>query len=386
MKTICAEIQCTGCAACANICPKGCIEMRPDKYGFYRPVIGNDKCIDCHLCEKVCPNNTVIGKAAPITCYAGWSIDPKDRATSTSGGIASVLSAYIQEQGGAVYGSINKGYAIFHTRISDKSDLYRLKGSKYVQSTIPASLFREIRKDLTEGRKVIFFGTPCQIAGIRNYLDYTKTDHQIILVDIICHGTPSQKMLQDHIRSITDITNVCQVTFRDSYGFYMTLRDKNGGIIYRRKFPDDYYMNGFQYALFYRPSCYQCHYACKDRISDITIGDFWGLGDTVYPKEKVSVILCNTPQGKSIIEELGKDRLFLDKRPIAEAINGNAQLQTPSKKHKYYELFHKLYVRMGWKSCIKICLAEFYSKNRIFKYLYKMPSFKKWYDNKNKQK
>ena len=161
----------------------------------------------------------------------------------------------------------------------------------------------------------------------------------------------------------------------------MTLRDKAGKTIYRKGFPSDYYMNGFQYALFYRPSCYQCHYACKERMSDITIGDFWGLGDTKYPKEKVSVILCNTLQGKSIIEELGKDRLFLDKRPIEEAVNGNAQLQSPSRKHKYYRLFHRLYVRYGWKVSIKICLAEFYTKNRIFKYLYRMPSFKKWYDN-----
>ena len=120
-------------------------------------------------------------------------------------------------------------------------------------------------------------------------------------------------------------------------------------------------------------------------MSDITIGDFWGLGDTKYPKEKVSVILCNTLQGKSIIEELGKDRLFLDKRPIEEAVNGNAQLHSPSRKHKYYRLFHELYVRYSWKISVKICLAEFYTKNRLFRYLYRLPSFKKWYDNKHKQ-
>lgn len=360
--------------------------MRPDKYGFYRPVIDADKCVECHLCEKVCPNNSVIEKSDPITCYAGWSLDAKDRATSTSGGIASVLSTYILEQDGTAYGSTNHGSDIYHTRISDKVDLYRLKGSKYVQSTISVSLFREVRKDLIEGRKVVFFGTPCQIAGIRNYLDCTKANRNIILVDIICHGTPSQKMLHDHINTITDISNVGQVTFRDPKGYYMTLKDKDGKTIYRKRFPDDYYMNGFQYALFYRPSCYQCRYACKERISDITIGDFWGLGTTKYSKEKVSSILCNTPQGKAIIEELGKDRLFLEKRSIEEAVNGNAQLQNPSREHKYYRLFHELYARGGWGISIKICLAEFYIKNRTFKCLYKIPSFKKWYDNKHKLK
>lgn len=381
MKDICPPIQCTGCAACANICPKRCIKMLQDKYGFLRPAINYTLCINCGLCQTVCPNNNPIAKNYPNICFAGWSIDYADRETSSSGGIASVLSNFTIEKGGIVYGAINIKTNVLHARCKKKSEVTQLKGSKYVQSYISENLFKQIKKDIDNHLNVLFIGTPCQIAGLKNFL---KNDsYKVLYIDIICHGTPSQKILKDHIQSICTISEVESIHFRDasSSDYFLTLKDNNGTILYRNNFPNDFYLNGFMYALFSRSSCYQCHYASPERISDITIGDFWGLGNTNYPKKKVSVILCNTPKGETIINDV-HDRLFLDSRPIEEAIKGNLQLQAPSKKHEFYNLFHTLYPYIGYRITIHICLAKFYIKHQVFKLLYSNKNFRNYYNNK----
>lgn len=381
MKAICPENQCTGCAACANICPQDSIRIVPDKYGYLYPTIDEDSCIDCHLCEKVCPNTISTEKREPIACYAGWSLDQSDRASSTSGGIASVFSTACIEQGGIVYGAINKGIETFHRRIDNKNQLPLLKGSKYVQSQITEQLFNSVKTDLKENREVLFIGTPCQIAGIKSYLTQSKNLSKITFCDIICHGVPSEQILQDHIKSIVPTGTVSKINFRDKDGYFLTIKSIDNKILYRKGFPKDSYLVGFQYGLFHRPSCYQCHYAAKQRISDVTIGDFWGLGETTYPKKKVSVIICNTEKGLQLIKSV-PDKLFLDERSIDEAVQGNAQLQAPSKKHEFYNLFRKLYPQYGYSFSVAVCLTKFHVKHFVYKILYKIPIFATWYNQK----
>ena len=148
---------------------------------------------------------------------------------------------------------------------------------------------------------------------------------------------------------------------------------------YKCEFPKDTYLTGFMYGLFYRPSCYQCKYAGSSRVSDLTIGDFWGLGNKVpfnYPKEKVSVILVNTSAGANLLSKCS-DSLFIVERTVEEAIEGNSQLQCPAKKHEFYDLFRKMYPKWGYKCSVRLCLMKFYVKNFIYRMLMKFPLFRK---------
>lgn len=379
MKEICPYEKCTGCTACMNICPQSCICMEPDQYGFLRPVINNDICIDCGQCMRVCPNNGIIEKNYPDIAYASWSLDVKDRQTSTSGGVSSALSSYVISQGGAVYGAAFQNRVVEHIRVLQHHELYKLKGSKYVQSNL-GDIFTLVIRDLLDGRSVLFWGTPCQTMGLKSLVNAKRIKKgNIIYGDIICHGVPSQKILKDHIKHMVKIGDdeEYDLSFRDLEGYFLTLK-QNKKIVYRNGFPQDKYLNGFQYGLFHRECCFQCPYASSERISDITIGDFWGLGETIYPKQKVSVILCNTKKGADLVET-ARNMLFLEKRSVEEAVRGNSQLQHPSRKHEFYNLFHWTYPHLGYRFAVNCSLLKFYLKHLIFKILYKNKRFQIWY-------
>ena len=382
MTKICDENQCTGCAACINICPKQCISMQPDLHGYIYPVINKNECINCERCVKTCPANIHIEGHVPDQAYAAWSLSISDRNSSTSGGAASVFSQYILDNGGIVYGAaVCNGNEVNHIRVSDKNELYKLKGSKYVQSNIN-DCYKRTKEDLKTGKSVLFTGTPCQIAGLRKFL--FKEYANLITVDIICHGVPSLSLLHNHIKGICNLNKISNITFREKKGYILNLME-GSKTVYKKPFPYDSYMNGFMYALFHRPSCYECHYARSSRTSDITIGDFWGLGtvsEVKYSKDKVSVILPNTEKGKQFLD-LCSNKLFLEERPIQEAINGNAQLQFPSRKHEFYNLFRALYPKYGYKTAINIALCKFHIKHFIYKIIIKNPILQKYYIKKN---
>ena len=205
----------------------------------------------------------------------------------------------------------------------------------------------------------------------------------VIAIDGLAHklGISQEGFPKFFVRTNSFASSIQNIKFREPEGYFLTLVSNEDTILYRKGFPEDYYLNGFQYGLFHRPSCYQCPYALKERVSDITIGDFWGLGNTEYSKDKVSVILCNTKKGIDVINEV-RDSIFLEQRSIAEAISGNSQLRHPSQKHEFYTLFHRMYPIIGYILSVKICLTKFYIKNYIFKLLYSNSRFKIWYNRK----
>lgn len=203
--------DCCGCNACMEICPRCCITMIADAKGFHYPKVDTTACVDCGACKKVCPfEEENIKLNIPLTAYAAWNKDREEYLASSSGGAAHVFSSYIIRQGGVVYGCTSEGMHIRHIRVDSLSNLFKLQGSKYVQSDV-RGLFSQVKADLKSGKPVLFVGTPCQVAGLKNYIKWIP--EHLYLVDLICHGVPSQQMLNEHIHHILK-TSAEQLSFR----------------------------------------------------------------------------------------------------------------------------------------------------------------------------
>ena len=350
MKEICKKDDCTGCYACFNSCPKSSIEMKEDEYGFYFPVIDETRCINCNLCKMVCPNVTSQSLRYPRKALAAISKNVYDYQTATSGGVATTLAKRILSENGVVYGAVmDENLSVYHERITSIDKVEKLKGSKYVQSLIK-NTFLSVKKDLSKERKVLFIGTPCQCAGLRSFLH--KDYKQLYVCDIVCHGVPSIKMLNDHVQAVVGKREVDKISFRDKDGYCLSIFN-HGKCEYRKKGFYDLFCIGFLKGLYCREACYACKYAAKKRIGDLTLGDFWGFD---YRKERfpvetqygLSLILVNTEQGEVLLSEC-KDDLILMQRDIDEAIKGNHQLNAPSLKHKNHDKFMKLYQKYGFE-------------------------------------
>lgn len=370
MEKICQTDKCTGCAACFNVCGKEAITMVEDACGYVRPQIDQAKCVDCGLCAKVCPVNVKIALRYPQDCYAAIVKDNVEHASCASGGMATELSRYIIGMDGVVYGCTGKDIRnVHHIRIDKAEELDLLKGSKYVQSLI-GGIYKEVRRDLQSGRLVLFIGTPCQVAGLQGFLRH-KNYPNLITIDLVCHGVPSQKMLNDNIdlycgkgedinvwfRQKERSSSKCDEPWRIAYGwFYQTshMRAPRGIKYYK-----DPYMFGFLAPLTFRDSCYTCRYANISRCSDFTLGDFWGLGkDAGFTNGKgVSVVLVNTDKAASVWAEVSK-RCKCVQRDVVEAQKGNGQLQVPSKKHGNYEEFTSNYPNLGLRKAVKMALRK----------------------------
>lgn len=360
MEQICDKNKCSGCCACVNTCPKNCISMEYDEYGVLLPVINQDECVNCGACQKVCPINSKPEQRMPQKAYAAWHLNDEVHKKSASGGAAAAFYETAIENGGVCYGtSFDKDLKLTIKAAHSMEEISGFKGSKYVQAFAGLS-FREAKKNLEDGKQVVFIGTPCQIAGLQNYL--RKDYENLVTVDLICHGVPSLSYLHTHIQHIEESIQkkADNVTFRGEYSFELALYQA-GELIYKKyRFLDNYF-TGFLNGLFYRPNCYACPYACEKRVADITIGDFWGLGKEApcsYGLEGgVSVILPNTDKGHQFVMR-AKDKLFLDERPLSEAINGNDQLRHPSEKHENYEKFRELYLKDGFELAATACTKE----------------------------
>lgn len=370
MKEICVKEKCTGCSACFNACSQKAITMSEDACGFIHPNIDQNLCIDCGLCAKVCPVNTKVTFKYPLDCYAATVKSDEELLSCASGGMATELSRYVINRGGIVYGCTGKNIRnVHHIRINKIEDIELLKGSKYVQSFI-GEVYKNVRKDIQTGCFVLFIGTPCQVAGLKGFLRH-KDYQNLFTVDIVCHGVPSQKMLNDNIslycaenedisvsfRKKVYTPSKCGASWRIIYGwFYQT---KNMSAQHAIKYYKDPYMFGFLTPLTFRNSCYICPYANISRCSDFTLGDFWGLGkDACFINGKgVSVVLVNTDKAASVWSEVSEKCVWV-RREIVEAQKGNCQLQVSSYMHKNYSMFMSLYQQIGFKRSVFFTLKK----------------------------
>lgn len=285
--------DCCGCSACVQICPKHCIGMRMDEEGFLYPFADVAICVGCGLCEKVCPIINNSEERIPIKTLAVRNLDEDVRFNSSSGGAFHALATIILQEGGIVFGArFNEKWEVIHDYIERKDDLYLFLGSKYVQSVL-GNTFSQAESFLKDGKKVLFSGTSCQIAGLKRYL--RKDYDNLMTVDVICHGVPSPLVWRDYLTSVVSdnkiegvsaLDDILSISFRSKvtgwkqYSFEIfSKNDERLSEIYHRNI----FMQGFLHNLYLRPSCYYCHFKKGRCGSDISLGDYWGI-EKAYPE------------------------------------------------------------------------------------------------------
>lgn len=338
MISLCSEKSCTGCCSCVNACPKGCISMIENNEGFLYPAIDYSTCIECGLCQKSCPELHPINKNENLTVYASWSLNDKVRTTSSSGGIFYTLAESVINRGGAVFGVVfNDDMSASHVCAETLSGLKAMQGSKYLQSNINTT-YTEALKFLKNGREVMFTGTPCQIAGFRAFLG-KRTFDKLTLVDIVCHGTPPAKAFKWYLKELklkNGEFDEKSFQFRNLNAWGIT---PSVEISERRTSLADsnLYMQLFLKSLLHRNCCYDCRYTTENRVSDVTLADFWGIGKDVPfnhdTSKGCSLLLVNTQHGAAILKEISGN-ILLEERTIEEAKIVNHQLYMSSVRPK----------------------------------------------------
>lgn len=330
--------KCTACNACVQTCPQKCINLEEDAFGFSYPTIDLHTCTDCNLCNSVCPlENRLSVEAFEKKAYAVVHKDKEKRLSATSGGAFGAIAEYVLKRDGVVYGcAYDDDLKAVHTRIDNIENLKALNGSKYVQSEI-ADTFIQAQEDLKKGKLVLFSGTPCQIAGLRSFLK-TAYDN-LITVDIVCHGVPSQAYFKKYIDWFSKAKNIkiYDYNFRSKKNSGWSCAGMYSGKDIKTDKPFEsklHYFDGYYYYYFlrgdiYRTSCYSCDYANLDRVGDFTLGDFWGAeGEKLLfsTKEGCSLVLINSEKAQAIFELL---ELQYSSVSIEKATRYNQQLTSP---------------------------------------------------------
>ena len=364
MIKLCDKKDCTGCSSCYNVCVHQALSMQPDKEGFLYPVIDVDKCKECSLCEKACPvlNEDKLYDNDPAPSTYALCAEDSICQRSSSGGAFSLLAMLFINRGGVVFGAaINSNNEVYHTSITSIDDLDKLRGSKYVQSAVEET-YKQARQKLSEGRKVLFSGTPCQIAGLYGYLK--KDYNNLWTIDVICHGVPNAKFFNDYLGVEAKKRGGVPIgySFRDKKrGWGMNarldLRRPSGGgksiyIPARLTSYNTLFLDGD----IYRENCYECPYAHKERVADMTIGDFWGIErehpelpkqDAFDERKGISCILANTEKGVELCKKI-TDRIWLSESSYDKIAKKNGQLSHPSVQSSRRKIIMELYEKAGY--------------------------------------
>lgn len=394
MKLFDEKNQCYGCTACANVCPFNAITMVADEEGFKYPEVNQDLCVECGRCKAVCQIHSLkIKEEIEPIVYAAKNSDDEIRAKSASGGMFSVLADKIIANGGVVYGvAYSDDFTVQHERAETVEAYEKFRGSKYVQSDLH-DCFSKVKEDLKNGRKVLFTGTPCQIAGLKTFLGEKAQSKDIILCEIICHGAPSPKLWKDHIALIESERGVKVVNYLNRskvlgwHGHNEHILYENGKEEYKTK------LSQLHKDLFYahftiRPSCYACEHTQFPRSADITIADFWGI-ENFMPEfddnKGTSMLILNTEKALNFYNEV-KDNLICRESNISDAFYDNHK--KPAKMNvnrenfwRDYETHGYLYVAQKYsaytiagrmKRQIKIIVKEISIKLKIYEFIHKI--------------
>lgn len=336
--------NCSSCGACANVCGRNAISMQLDVEGFYRPEIDLEKCVRCGACERICPWNKEVlnpNKSSnnPQT-LAAFAKDESIRLQSSSGGIFSILAERILENGGVVIGVAQITPTHFgHIVVENKEDLKKLRGSKYVQADANF-IYKEVRSLLKSGRKILFSGTPCQVAALYAVLGNAAASVNLFTVDIVCHGTPSVKVFEKYIKELEKEESAIVETsrFRDKrkgWNGYMLQHCFKSGKSVSEHHNQSKYMRLFLSRICQNLSCDDCHYRKLPRVADITLGDYWGVSK-YHPEmdddKGTSVVLLNTEHGVDLFNSIS-DKINQCESKVEYAIAGNPCIVRSSTPH-----------------------------------------------------
>ena len=350
---------CTGCGACANGCPSGCIQMHPDGEGFLYPQIDEKKCLHCNKCQAICPvANGSRKNPAPGIAFACKNLDENERTASSSGGVFAVLAKTILFQGGVVYGAAMSGDCknVFHRRVENEKDLAALQGSKYVQSRI-GDVYRQVKEDLSAFKTVYFSGTPCQVAGLYAYLG--KDYDNLYTQDLICHGVPSPLVWEKYVRHIETVrrASVTQASFRDKtlgwHNFSMRVALSTGASV-QEPLNRNAYLNVFLNNICLRPSCHECAFKGTERAADITLADFWGV-EKLSPEQDddkgISLVFANSPKGKELFDQI-RERLSVWETDAAAAAAENPAMVRSVKPNELRTVFMKAIEKKSFQGAL----------------------------------
>lgn len=403
---------CCGCASCVQVCPKGCIAFDEDEQGFRYPLVDTMLCVDCGLCEKVCPVLCQSEASKPLKVYVAQNPNEAIRLKSSSGGVFSILAEAVIEQGGVVFGArFDVNWQVEHAYTETKEGLEAFRGSKYLQSRV-GETFKQAREFLKSGRKVLYSGTSCQIAGLKKFLH--KEYENLITIDVVCHGAPSPLVWRTYLDELAKCPNgivgnqtvfhtlngnsvITDVSFRDkSTGwkqYSMIFRGKSiskvdkhsflysannvekSDVLLHETFDQNFFMRMFLSNLCLRPSCFRCPAKCGKSGSDFTLADFWGIGNfsLKWDDDKgTSLVMIQSEKGLNFFKELPS--VLYEEQTYENALFYNPSIEhsvseTKSVKlfwnafhHKQFHLINKLIsssrLRIFWNRIKSVLLRK----------------------------
>lgn len=333
--------KCTGCLACIDACPKGCISPITGEDGFVYSRIDASGCIDCGKCYNVCPIENHKKHSDGQHLYAAYARNKITRNGGSSGGMFELLARRCLDNGFYVCGAAFDGVTLRHSIINTAGELPRLLKSKYLQSDT-SGIFAKIKELLSLGERVFFCGTPCQVSALINTLNEREREG-LLTADIICHGVPSQTTFNRYIKSLEHHLGgeVARFSFRvkdnryrHAHGYSFDLLKDGRTKTINGIYTDSSFYNAFKNYSIFRESCYNCRYTTLNRVSDITLGDFWGIekyGFDGNTDTGVSLLLTNTPKGEEYFGEI-KEATVWQEYPIEYAVESNHCLTHSTKK------------------------------------------------------
>lgn len=337
MKTVCKQDMCAGCMACISVCSQDAITIK-DSYRAYNAVIDGAKCIHCDRCHTVCPNNDAPEKREPIAWYQGFAKDQGVRAAASSGGLATALAVDFVAQGGVCCACLFENGAFGFGFAETVEEVKRFAGSKYVKSN-PDGIYGKVQNYLKAGTPVLFIGLPCQVAALKKRV---KQQELLYTVDLICHGTPSPKLLAQYMKERgMDLADMKEIKFREKENWYISDGKRD---ILQPSVRGEYTL-AFLRSIDYTENCYDCAYASTARVSDITLGDSWGSDLPEEEQRKgLSLILCQSEKGRQLLDRAALQLFAVN---VDVAISYNKQLQHPSPRKAEREVFFSHFEKNG---------------------------------------
>lgn len=358
--------RCCGCEACRQVCPKQCIQLESDDEGFWYPVVDLDICIRCNRCKEVCPFLTAYTPKEPKQVYAAQALDLPLRMASSSGGIFTLLAEEIIRRGGVIFGArFDKDWGVLHDYTDTREGLPPFRGSKYVQSRIGNS-YLHTKQFLKEGREVLFSGTPCQIRGLINYLG--REYDNLTTIDIVCHGVPSPRVWREYRTALLQSRD--KKSDRNSHFTNISFRNKDQSGWRHYEFTaemvasslnnnpeaiklhtvhqlngSNLYMRGFLHNLYLRPSCYHCMVKGGRSLSDLTLGDYWGIErvcQALDDDKGTSLVLIHNERGRKLFNSVQCSRV---ETSYSGALAGNPSIEDsvvePQARGAFFEQIQK---------------------------------------------